>query len=41
MSQSNRYPSASIFMHWLMLILLAGVYTMIELHDEFPDGSPT
>ncbi|MBM4238009.1 MAG: cytochrome b [Gammaproteobacteria bacterium] len=41
MSQSNRYPSASIFMHWLMLILLAGVYTMIELHDEFPAGSPT
>lgn len=41
MSQPNRYPSASIFMHWLMLILLAGVYAMIELHDEFPDGSPT
>jgi len=41
MSQLNRYPSAAIFMHWLMLILLAGAYAMIELHDEFPDGSPT
>ena len=38
---TSRYHSLSIFMHWLMLLLLAGVYAMIELHDEFPDGSPT
>lgn len=38
---TRRYPSASILLHWLMLALLAGVYAAIELHDEFPDGSPT
>lgn len=36
-----RYPAASIALHWLMLVLLACVYAAIELHDEFPDGSPT
>ncbi|MBU6378725.1 MAG: cytochrome b [Gammaproteobacteria bacterium] len=41
MSRTDRYHSASIFLHWLMLVLLAGVYAMIELHDVFPDGSPT
>ncbi|NBU25533.1 MAG: cytochrome b [Gammaproteobacteria bacterium] len=37
---ARRYPPASILLHWLMLVLLAGVYAAIELHDEFPDGSP-
>jgi len=41
MKLTNHYHPASMFMHWLMLVLLAGVYAMIELHDEFPDGSPT
>ena len=37
---SPRYPAASIALHWLMLLLLVGVYAAIELHDAFPDGSP-
>lgn len=36
-----RYHSASIFLHWLMLVVLVGVYAAIELHELFPDGSPT
>jgi len=42
MSASNtpsRYSSASIAMHWLMLLLLAGVYACIELRELYPKGS--
>ncbi len=35
------YSSASIAMHWLMLLFLAGVYLCIELHESFPKGSDT
>ena len=36
---SDRYASLSIFMHWLMLALLAAVYTCIELSGAFPKNS--
>lgn len=34
-----RYGSLSIGMHWLMLLLLIGVYATINLHDLAPKGS--
>ena len=34
-----RYNTASIAMHWLMVLLIAGVYACIELHDIYPRGS--
>lgn len=36
---NDRYGSLSIGMHWLMLLLLIGVYAMINLHDFAPKGS--
>ncbi len=36
---TERYSALSIGMHWLMLLLLAGVYAMINLHDIAPKGS--
>ncbi len=36
---ANRYGSLSIAMHWLMLLLLVGVYAAINLHDLAPKGS--
>ena len=36
---TDRYGSLSIFMHWLMLALLIGVYVCINLHDLAPKGS--
>lgn len=35
----SRYGSLSIGLHWLMLILIAGVYACIELKGNFPKGS--
>ena len=37
---TDRYGSLSIFMHWLMLALLIGVYACINLHDIATKGSP-
>jgi cytochrome b561 len=34
----SRYGNLSIALHWLMLILLAGVYACIELRGNFPKG---
>jgi cytochrome b561 len=34
-----RYGSFIIGMHWLVLILLAGVFAAVEFHDAFPRGS--
>jgi len=34
-----RYGSLSISLHWLTLVLLAGVYACIELRSGFPKGS--
>lgn len=36
---THRYGSFSVAMHWLMLVLLVGVYTCINLADAFPKGS--
>ena len=36
---TDRYGSLSIFMHWLMLALLIGVYACIELHGLATKGS--
>ena len=36
---ADRYGSFSISMHWLMVLLLIGVYAAINLHDFAPKGS--
>ncbi len=36
---TDRYGSLSIFMHWLMLALLIGVYACINLHELATKGS--
>jgi cytochrome b561 len=36
---SERYSAASIILHWLMLVLIVGVYAAIELRELFPKGS--
>ncbi|MDF2177272.1 cytochrome b [Aliiglaciecola sp. CAU 1673] len=41
MQQTYRYHSASIVLHWLMLILLVAVYACIELREFFERGSET
>ncbi|SDL30842.1 cytochrome b [Pseudomonas indica] len=38
---SQRYSRLSIGLHWLMLLLIAGVYACIELKGNFPKGSET
>ena len=35
----SRYSTASIAMHWLMLLLIIGVYACIELRELYPKGS--
>jgi cytochrome b561 len=36
---NDRYGSLSIAMHWLMFLLLVGVYACIELRELYPKGS--
>ncbi|MFZ1548839.1 MAG: cytochrome b [Candidatus Nitrotoga sp.] len=36
---TDRYGMLSIWIHWLMLLLLIAVYACIELHEFFPKGS--
>lgn len=36
---AGRYNAASITLHWLMLLLIAGTYVAIELREIFPRGS--
>jgi cytochrome b561 len=36
---ANRYGSLPIALHWLMLLLLIGVYTCTELRTLYPKGS--
>ena len=36
---SNRYHPVSIGLHWLMLLLLAAVYVLMEFRDIYPRGS--
>ena len=38
-NSAERYASASMALHWLMLLLLAAVYACIELREAFPKGS--
>lgn len=38
-SRPERYNGATIAMHWLMLVLLVGVYACIELRGYWPRGS--
>lgn len=38
-NNSDRYGSFSVGLHWLMLLLIAGVYASIELRGNFPKGS--
>ncbi len=35
----DRYGSISIALHWVMLLLIAAVYSCMELRDIFPKGS--
>jgi cytochrome b561 len=37
----DRYGLLSISLHWLMLLLLIGVYSCIELREVYPKGSET
>jgi superoxide oxidase len=39
MSAPARYARTSIALHWLMLLLLIGVYACIELRELYPKGS--
>jgi superoxide oxidase len=36
---TGRYSSTSIALHWLMLLLMIGVYALIELREFYPRGS--
>lgn len=36
---TNRYGTLSIALHWLMFLLLVGVYACIELRELYPKGS--
>jgi len=36
---STRYGTLSIAMHWLMFLLLVGVYVCMEMHEAYPKGS--
>lgn len=36
---TNRYGTLSITLHWLMFLLLVGVYACIELREFYPKGS--
>ncbi|WP_049723322.1 cytochrome b [Gilvimarinus polysaccharolyticus] len=38
-NSQQRYGSVAIAFHWLMLVLLIGVYACVFLHEEFPRGS--
>ena len=35
----DRYSNASIILHWLMFLLIIGVYAAIEFREFFPKGS--
>ncbi len=39
LNTKERYGTLSIGLHWLMVLLMAGVYTCVELHNFFPKGS--
>jgi superoxide oxidase len=39
MDTTERYGSLPIALHWLMLLMIAAVYSCIELREFFPKGS--
>lgn len=39
MNRQQRYSTLIVTMHWLMLLLIAAVYTCIELRELYPKGS--
>jgi len=38
---TNRYGSLSIWLHWLMFLLIVAVYACIDLREYYPKGSYT
>lgn len=36
---TDRYSTASVALHWLMLVLIIAVYSAIELREFYPRGS--
>lgn len=38
-NSTERYGTLSIGLHWLMLVLIAAVYALMELREIFPRGS--
>jgi cytochrome b561 len=40
-TQTQRYSTASIAMHWLMVLAFIGIYAAVNLIDVFPKGSDT
>lgn len=38
-NSTKRYGSLSIWLHWLMLVLIIAVYACIELREYYPRGS--
>lgn len=41
MTTTAKYPPLRIALHWLMVLLVVGVYATINLADFFPKGSAT
>lgn len=41
MPRSDRYSTASIFLHWAMLLLIVAVFAAMELREYYPKGSDT
>lgn len=40
-NNSERYSRPSVILHWLMLLIIVGVYATIELREFWPRGSLT
>ncbi len=38
-NESGQYARASIILHWLMMLVIAGVYAAIEFREFWPKGS--
>ena len=36
---NQRYSSLSIWMHWIVFLLIVAIYATIELREFFPNGS--
>ena len=38
-ASTDRYSTASVILHWMMLLLIVGIYTAIEFREFYPKGS--